>query len=63
MGDIEELKNNSKTLDFHTHAAGSDCYFCNQNKKSTIDESVLEKLKVSEVCYVTLFWECVLGVN
>lgn len=33
MGDMYELKNSSRTLDFHIRASGSDWYFCNQNKK------------------------------
>lgn len=47
-------KNNSKTLDFHICASGSDWYFCNQNKKWSIKESLVEKMKISEVCYGTL---------
>lgn len=53
MGDIEELKNNSETLDFHRQASGSDCDFCNQNEKWSTNESLLEKMKISEVCFAT----------
>lgn len=64
MGDIRELKNNSKASDFHAQASGSGCYFCNKNKKmkhqgvtSGKDEDFRGLL-----CH-SLFWESVLGLD